>query len=370
MGNFILAHDADRAVNIKVAGVGGGGGNAINRMVDAGLTGMEFIAINTDNQVLFKSKANSKIEIGAKSTKGRGAGGDPEKGERAAEESREEIASALKGTQMLFITAGMGGGTGTGAAPIVAQIAREMEILTVGVVTKPFVFEGARRMKQAEDGIARLRDCVDSLVVVPNERLKLLTDQKITLANAFEAADDVLKQGVQSISELINTSGFINLDFADVSTIMQDAGFAHMGVGSGNGKDKAIAASEMAISSPLLETSIDGAKGLIINITAPPTIEFEEIDAATNRISQSVHPDANIIFGVAFDESLDDEIRITVIATGFDTDFKKKIQTKMAADIANRETESNAPLETIQPDLNKQTGEDFESILEIFKSRN
>ncbi|MDE5600364.1 MAG: cell division protein FtsZ, partial [Oscillospiraceae bacterium] len=328
-----MAHDNDYTVNIKVTGVGGGGGNAVNRMVDSDMKGVDFIAINTDNQILFSSKAENKVSIGAKTTKGDGAGGNPEIGERAAEESREEIANALKGAQMLFITAGMGGGTGTGAAPVVAQVAREMDILTIGVVTKPFHFEGAMRMRQAEQGIARLRECVDSLVVVPNERLKMLDNQKITFANAFQAADDVLKQGVKSISELINTSGFINLDFADVSTIMQNAGYAHMGVASAQGKDKAIIAAESAISSPLLETSIDGAKGLIINITAPPTIEFDEIDAATSHISQSVDPEANIIFGVAFDEKLDDELKITVIATGFDTDFKDKIRKTTVSDI-------------------------------------
>ncbi|EEG29192.1 cell division protein FtsZ [[Clostridium] methylpentosum DSM 5476] len=368
-----LEHEPEKAVNIKVAGIGGGGGNAINRMVDAGLQGMEFIAVNTDNQVLYRSKASHKIEIGTKSTKGRGAGGDPEKGERAAEESREEISAALKGTQMLFITAGMGGGTGTGAAPVVAEIAREMGILTVGVVTKPFLFEGARRMKQAEAGIAQLRQNVDSLVVVPNERLKLLANQKITLATAFEAADNVLKQGVQSISELINTPGFINLDFADVSAIMRDAGYAHMGVGYGEGKDKATAAAEMAISSPLLETSIEGAKGLIINVTASPSIEFDEVDAASNRISEAVDPDASIIFGVAFDESLEDEIKVTVIATGFDTDFKDKIEKKTISDITGvdlkQEPEKEAAPQKAEEDIFSSAEEDFDKIMAIFKNR-
>ncbi len=370
MGNFSIDHSSDKTVNIKVVGVGGGGGNAVNRMVEAGLRGMEFIAVNTDNQVLYQSKADIKVAIGAKATKGLGAGGHPEKGESAAEESREEIAAALKGTQMLFITAGMGGGTGTGAAPIVAEIARDMGILTVGVVTKPFLFEGACRMQQAEHGIAKLREFVDSLVVVPNERLKSLSDQKITLANAFKAADDVLKQGVQSISELINTSGFINLDFADVSTVMQDAGLAHMGVGSASGKDKAIAAAEMAVSSPLLETAIDGAKGIIINITASPNIEFDEIDTATNRISQAVHPEANIIFGVAFDESLEDEIKITVIATGFDTDFKKqipKINAQEAAEKMGPNLEGFVELE--EEPIEKTVNEDFDEILKIFKNK-
>lgn len=363
-----MTHDNGYTVNIKVTGVGGGGGNAVNRMVDSDMKGVDFIAINTDNQILFSSKAENKVSIGAKTTKGDGAGGNPEIGERAAEESREEIANALKGAQMLFITAGMGGGTGTGAAPVVAQVAREMDILTIGVVTKPFHFEGAMRMRQAEQGIARLRECVDSLVVVPNERLKMLDNQKITFANAFQAADDVLKQGVKSISELINTSGFINLDFADVSTIMQNAGYAHMGVASAQGKDKAIIAAESAISSPLLETSIDGAKGLIINITAPPTIEFDEIDAATSHISQSVDPEANIIFGVAFDEELDDELKITVIATGFDTDFKDKIRKTTVSDINYGQLSDNKYPNGFSDVVDVE--DDFNKILDIFKNKN
>ena len=368
MSSINIMHDDDYAVNIKVTGVGGGGGNAVNRMVDSDMKYVDFIAINTDNQILFSSKAANKVAIGAKTTKGDGAGGNPEVGESAAEESREEIAAALKGAQMLFITAGMGGGTGTGAAPIVAQIAREMGILTIGVVTKPFNFEGAMRMRQAEQGIARLRACVDSLVVVPNERLKMLEDRKITFANAFQAADDVLQQGVKSISELINTSGFINLDFADVSTIMKDAGYAHMGVASAQGKDKAIIAAENAISSPLLETSIDGAKGLIINITAPPTIEFDEIDAATSHISQSVDPEANIIFGVAFDENLDDELRITVIATGFDTEFKDKIRKTTVSDV-NQEDMDEVDVAGGFDDV-VDVDDDFTKILDIFKNKN
>lgn len=366
MSNITIAHEDEYTVNIKVIGVGGGGGNAVNRMVESGMVGMEFIAVNTDNQVLYQSKASNKVEIGAKSTRGAGAGGDPARGEKAAEESREEIAAALKGAKMVFITAGMGGGTGTGAAPIVAQVAREMGILTVGVVTKPFLFEGAMRMRQAEQGISRLREEVDSLVVVPNERLKLLENQKITFANAFEAADNVLKQGVQSISELINTSGFINLDFADVSAIMKDAGYAHMGVGSASGKDKAITAAEHAISSPLLETSIDGAKGLIINITAPPTIEFDEIDTATTHISQAVDPEANIIFGVAFDESLEDEIRITVIATGFDTGYKEKIKKTCLSDVMGTQSEGDF----FENEDSIEESEDFQKILDIFKNKN
>ena len=297
--NFMLDEDFEKSVNIKVAGIGGGGGNAVNRMIASGMKSVEFISINTDQQALYHSKATHKMQIGEKLTKGRGAGGEPEKGQRAAEESREEIASALKGTQMIFITAGMGGGTGTGAAPIVAEVARELGILTVGIVTKPFEFEGKRRMAQAEAGIAELRKQVDSLVVIPNERLKLISEQKITLANAFEAADNVLRQGVQSISDLINVPGLVNLDFADVTTVMKDAGYAHMGVGSAQGKEKAELAASMAISSPLLETSINGAKGVIINITSSADVGLDEVDMASSMITKAAHPDANIIWGAA-----------------------------------------------------------------------
>lgn len=318
--NFMIDDNQDQVVCIKVVGVGGGGGNAVNRMVDANLKKVEFISINTDQQVLRNSKASQKIVIGEKLTKGRGAGGSPEKGQRAAEESREEIAAALRGTQMVFITAGMGGGTGTGAAPVVAEVARELGVLTVGIVTKPFLFEGRKRMEQAEMGIAALRENVDALLVIPNERLKMISEQKITLANAFDAADDVLRQGVQSISDIINVSGLVNLDFADVTAIMKDAGYAHMGVGRASGKDKAEQAAAIAISSPLLETSINGAKGVIINITSSPDIGMDEVDIASAKITKAAHPDANIIWGVAFDENMEDEMQITVIATGFDSE--------------------------------------------------
>ena len=304
-------------VLIKVVGVGGGGGNAVNRMVSSGFGCVEFIAINTDNVALNNSSATIKIQIGNKLTGGRGAGGVPAKGQKAAEESREEIASALKGAQMAFITAGMGGGTGTGAAPIVAEIAKEMGILTVGIVTKPFAFEGKKRMSQAEQGIMALREHVDSLIIIPNERLKHVSEQRITLQNAFAIADDVLRQGVQSVSELILVPELINLDFEDVTTVMKDAGYAHMGMGRASGKDKATIATQAAISSPLLETTIDGATGVIINITGAVTINLDEVDEACTMITNAAHPDANIIFGVALDESLDDEMIVTVIATGF-----------------------------------------------------
>lgn len=316
---LMLDEEMDENVTtIKVIGVGGGGGNAVNRMVSDGLQGVEFIAMNTDQQALSKNHAATKVQLGSKLTKGRGAGADPEIGQRAAEESKDEIANALKGSQMVFITAGMGGGTGTGAAPIVADIAKEMGILTVGVVTKPFNFEGRRRMMQAEKGIEELRTRVDSLVIIPNERLKFATDQKITFANAFEIADDVLRQAVQSISDLIKNTGFINLDFADVTAVMQNAGMAHMGVGRAGGKNKAEDAAKMAISSPLLETSINGAKGVLVNVTGSMDIGLEEVEIAANLVQQAAHPDALIIFGAAFDDTLEDEIRVTVIATGFE----------------------------------------------------
>ena len=308
----------DNVVNIKVIGVGGAGNNVVNRLVTPGTKSVAFIAVNTDKQALTVSSATVKIQIGEKLTGGQGAGSNPEVGRKSAEESRSQITKALEDTDMVFITAGMGGGTGTGAAPIVADIAKEMGILTVGVVTKPFRFEGMRRMRQAEGGIAELREKVDSLVIIPNERLKLATDQKITMVNAFEIADDVLQQAVQSISDLIKNTGFINLDFADVTAIMKDAGMAHMGVGRAAGKGKAEEAARMAISSPLLETSINGARGVLINVTGSMDIGLEEVETAANLVQEAAHPDCNIIFGATFDENLEDELRVTVIATGFE----------------------------------------------------
>ena len=325
---LMLDEELDENVTtIKVLGVGGGGGNAVNRMVSDGLQGVEFIAMNTDQQALAKNHASVKVQLGSKLTKGRGAGADPEIGQRAAEESKDEIANALKGSQMVFITAGMGGGTGTGAAPVVAEVAHDLGILTVGIVTKPFSFEGKRKMGLAEQGIANLLMHVDSLIVIPNERLKMISQEKITLMNAFQAADNVLRQGVESISALINVPAFINLDFADVRSIMKDAGYAHMGVGSAKGAGKAENAAKAAISSPLLETSIAGAHGVIINITSSPDIGLEDVETAAGLITQSAHPDANIIWGTAFDENLSDEMRVTVVATGFDN--------KSASDLRN-----------------------------------
>ena len=314
---FGLDTGVENVVRIKVIGVGGGGNNVVNRMVRSGTRGVDFVAVNTDKQALNVSSATYKIQIGEKLTHGQGAGSDPEVGRKSAEESRAQISKALEDTDMVFITAGMGGGTGTGGAPIVAEIAREQGILTVGVVTKPFGFEGRRRMQQAEKGIEELQGKVDSLVIIPNERLKHATDQKITFANAFEIADDVLRQAVQSISDLIRDTGFINLDFADVTAIMKNAGMAHMGVGRAAGKGKAEEAARMAISSPLLETSIHGARGVLINVTGSMDIGLEEVEQAASLVQQAVHPDALTIFGATFDESMDDEIRVTVIATGF-----------------------------------------------------
>ncbi len=307
----------DSGVKIKVVGVGGGGNNAVNRMIASNIRGVEFIAVNTDRQTLAHSSAEVKVTIGEKSTKGFGAGANPEVGARAAEENSEDIAQQLRDADMVFITAGMGGGTGTGAAPVVAKIARELNILTVGIVTKPFAFEGKKRMLQAEAGILALRDYVDSLIIIPNERLKNVSETRITLANAFAIADDVLRHGVQSISDLINVPGIVNLDFADVTSIMQKGGYAHMGVGTAEGKDKATEAARAAISSPLLETSIGGARGILLNITASPDIGLEEIDEASSLVAEEAHPDANIIWGATFDPNMEDKMTVTVIATGF-----------------------------------------------------
>lgn len=307
-------------VNIKVIGVGGGGNNAINRMISSGVKGVDFIAINTDKQALKKCIAPTQLVIGEKITNGFGAGSNPEIGERAAEDAVNEIKQLLSGADMVFITAGMGGGTGTGAAPVVARIAQEMDILTVGVVTTPFKFEGNRKMDRAQEGIAEVAQYVDSLVVIPNERLKLVTDTRITLLNAFSEADEVLRRAVQSISDLINIPGFINIDFADVTSIIANSGVAYMGMGTATGKDKAQIAANMAISSPLLETSIKGAKGVIISISASADVGLEDVDLASTMISEECNPDASVIWGVAFNPELEDEMRITIVAAGFDSE--------------------------------------------------
>ena len=362
---------------IKVIGVGGGGGNAVNRMIKMDVKNVEFIAINTDEHVLRYSQAQEKIQIGEKATRGKGAGSMPSVGQAAAEENREEIAALLKDTDMVFITAGMGGGTGTGAAPIVANIAKDMGILTVAVVTKPFAFEGKKRMAQAEQGIAELSACVDSLIIVPNERLKHVSDQTITLQNAFLIADDVLRQGVQSISDLIVVPGLVNLDFADVSAIMRDAGYAHMGIGKATGKDKSVVAADMAISSALLETSIDGATGVIINITASPDITLDDIDAASTMVQQKAAPDANIIWGAVIDEDMKDEISVTVIATGCGGNTDNSGAFPTSAPTAASATPTAAPDPLAEPTLaapkvevdSTDDDDSFYDIMSIFNSK-
>ena len=372
---FGLDMGPDSVVNIKVVGVGGGGNNVVNRMVKTGTKGVDFIAVNTDKQALAVSSATYKIQIGEKLTNGQGAGSDPEVGRKSAEENRTQISKALEDADMVFITAGMGGGTGTGAAPIVADIAKELGVLTVGVVTKPFRFEGMRRMKQAEGGITELRNKVDSLVIIPNERLKLATDQKITMVNAFEIADDVLQQAVQSISDLIKNTGFINLDFADVSAVMKDAGRAHMGVGRAAGKNKAEEAARMAISSPLLETSINGAKGVLINVTGSMDIGLEEVETAANLVQEAAHPEANIIFGAAFDDTLEDELRVTVIATGFDeveSSMPSKPFTQAGAKVEEKKAgEPAAPVEEPAPAQEKAvvSDDDWDILKRIFSKK-
>lgn len=331
----MLEFDTDMVnfAQLRVIGVGGGGNNAVNRMIESGMKGVDFITINTDKQALLLSKASQKIQIGDKLTKGLGAGANPEIGKKAAEESREEIAQAIKGSDMVFVTAGMGGGTGTGAAPIVASIAKEMGILTVGVVTKPFTFEGRIRMTHAENGINELRECVDTLVTIPNDRLLQIAEKKTSIMDAFKIADDVLRQGVQGISDLIAVPGLVNLDFADVKTIMKDTGFAHMGIGRASGEKRAEEAAKQAIHSPLLETSIEGSKGVLLNITGGKDLGLFEVNAAAELVQKSSDPDANIIFGAVIDETLEDEIIITVIATGFNS---KKEQIKKISPIIEK----------------------------------
>ncbi|MGI6113466.1 MAG: cell division protein FtsZ [Mahellales bacterium] len=315
----------EQFAQIKVVGVGGGGNNAVNRMIQIGLKGVEFISINTDKQALYLSQANQKIQIGDKLTKGLGAGANPEIGQKAAEESREEILQAIKGADMVFVTAGMGGGTGTGAAPIVADIAKELNILTVGVVTKPFLFEGKQRMINAEKGINDLKEKVDTLVTIPNDRLLQVVEKRTSMLEAFKVADDVLRQGVQGISDLIAVPGLVNLDFADVRTIMQEKGLAHMGIGKGSGDNRAVEAAKQAIHSPLLETSIEGAKGVLLNITGGPNLGLFEVNEAAELVSQAADPNANIIFGAVIDDTIKDEIHITVIATGFEGKSKERV---------------------------------------------
>jgi cell division protein FtsZ len=315
-----LDMDLEQFAKIKVIGVGGGGNNAVNRMISAGLKGVEFISVNTDAQALLHAMAPKRMQIGEKLTRGLGAGAKPEIGEKAAQESREEIIAALQGADMVFVTAGMGGGTGTGAAPVVAECAREIGALTVGVVTKPFTFEGRKRFNQADSGIANLKANVDTLITIPNDRLLQVVDKKTSMMEAFRIADDVLRQGVQGISDLIAVPGLINLDFADVKSIMTNAGSALMGIGEGSGDNAAVTAAKAAINSPLLETSIQGAKGVLLNITGSSELSLFEVNEASEIISEATHENANIIFGAAIDDTMEDTVRVTVIATGFDSD--------------------------------------------------
>ena len=347
----------DSGVKIKVIGVGGGGNNAVNRMISTNIRGVEFIAMNTDNQALNTSCAAKKLVIGDKITKGLGAGSNPEVGKRSAEESIDAVKEALNGADMVFITAGMGGGTGTGAAPVIAKAAHEMGILTVGIVTKPFAFEGIKRYRQAEAGIAELSKYVDSLIVIPNERLKQVEDTHITLANAFEIADDVLRRGVQSVSELINVPGFINLDFADVTTIMKNAGYAHMGVGAAKGADKAQLASMAAISSPLLETSIAGATGVLVCITASEDIQLDEVNLASQMIYEEAHPDATIIWGATLDPTLEDEMRVTIIATGFSESINKIADKAKIAEAAPAAPATPDPINSVIEEVARERAE-------------
>ena len=340
---FGLETGVENVVNIKVVGVGGGGNNVVNRMVHSGAQGVDFIAVNTDKQALNASSANYKLQIGEKLTGGKGAGSNPEIGRKAAEESRNQISKALEETDMVFVTAGMGGGTGTGAAPVVAEIARELGVLTVGVVTKPFGFEGRRRAQQAEAGIAELKEKVDSLVIIPNERLKYATDQKITFANAFEIADDVLRQGIQGISDLIAVPALINLDFADVKTIMQSRGMAHMGIGMATGDKRAAEAARQAVVSPLLETTINGAKGVLLNITGGADLGIQELSEAASIIQEYADPEANIIMGAGIDEDMGDGVRITVIATGFDAPGARSQQSQHPTAAVNAVQNSQPP---------------------------
>ena len=352
---FVMDSTVKSGDTLKVIGVGGGGCNVVNRMVRVGMQGVEFIAVNTDRQCLASSEATQKLPIGEKLTGGKGAGANPDVGRESAKESKDQISALLDNTDMVFVTAGMGGGTGTGAATVVAEIAKSRGILTVGVVTKPFSFEGRRRMDQAMRGIEELQSKVDSLVIIPNDRLQYATDEKITFANAFAIADDVLRQAVQSISDLITTTGLINLDFADVTAVMKDAGLAHMGVGRAAGKNRAEEATRLAINSPLLETSIQGAKGIIVNITGPMDIGLDEVEVAAEMVKEVADPDALFMMGAAFDDALQDEIRVTVIATGF-------------GGVSNPTPGKAGEAESAEP-AKKAEDDPFEDIFKIFNNK-
>lgn len=345
----------DGSATIKVIGVGGAGNNAVNRMIESGVKGVDFIAVNTDRQALQKSKASTKIQIGEKITRGLGAGANPDIGAQSAEESKSEVAEVLRGADMVFVTAGMGGGTGTGAAPIVAQAAKEMGILTIGVVTKPFTFEGKKRLSQAERGIESLKGKVDSLVVIPNDKLLQVIDRKTSIIEAFKMADDILRQGVQGISDLISITGEVNLDFADVKTIMLNTGMAHMGIGRASGENRAEDAAKQAVQSPLLETSIEGARGVIINITGGEDLGLHEVNTAAELVQRSVDPEANIIFGTVTDPSMKDEIQITVIATGFEKN--DSISSIGVDDIVSKTWERKINSIPTSPDPTSQQGD-------------
>lgn len=345
----------DGSATIKVIGVGGAGNNAVNRMIEAGVKGVDFIAVNTDRQALQKSKATTKIQIGEKITRGLGAGANPDIGAQSAEESKSDVAEVLRGADMVFVTAGMGGGTGTGAAPIVAQAAKEMGILTIGVVTKPFTFEGKKRLSQAERGIESLKGKVDSLVVIPNDKLLQVIDRKTSIIEAFRMADDILRQGVQGISDLISITGEVNLDFADVKTIMLNTGMAHMGIGRASGENRAEDAAKQAVQSPLLETSIEGARGVIINITGGEDLGLHEVNTAAELVQRSVDPEANIIFGTVTDPSMKDEIQITVIATGFEKN--DSISSIGVDDIVSKTWERKINSIPTSPDPTSQQGD-------------
>ena len=345
---------ADNYAQIKVIGVGGGGSNAVNRMIQAGVKGVDFIAVNTDAQALLHSEAPTRIRIGDKLTKGLGSGGNPDVGRRAADETSEELFEVLKGADMVFITAGMGGGTGTGASPVIAQIAREIGALTVGVVTKPFTFEGARRRVAADEGIAGLKEQVDTLITIPNDRLLQVADKKTTLNEAFRIADDVLRQGIQGISDLITEPGLINLDFADVKSIMQVAGSALMAIGRGTGDTRCIDAARQAIESPLLEISIEGAKGVLFNITGGPDLGMMEVHEAASVIQQAADPDANIIFGAVIDPEMGNDVQITLIATGFDS-VRRDVHmrgTFVQREAGSQSTQTSQASSTMQPGSN------------------
>jgi cell division protein FtsZ len=358
MDHNLVPQQQESFARIKVVGVGGGGCNAVNRMIDEGVQGIEFITVNTDAQALLLSKAQTRVRIGEKVTRGLGAGGNPEVGRKAAEESAEELYEVLKGTDMVFVTAGMGGGTGTGAAPIVAQIAKEIGALTIGVVTRPFMFEGTRRSQSGEAGISKLKEHADTLIVIPNDRLLQIVDKRASLNEAFRVADDVLRQGIQGISELITVPGLINLDFADVRTIMAEGGAALMAVGRASGEDRARIAAEQAISSQLLDITIDGARGILFNVTGAPGLTLFEVNQAAAIIKETAHPDVNLIFGAVLDPNMGDEIRVTVIATGFDRPSTPRLTTQPVVAERKRPGESitsSRPLSSEKGENKSQT---------------